>query len=357
MAKKSAKTSGAGVPVGALAEAAGFVGRFAASDKATVEGGSPLLHFAGERVSAYSGVTAATHVLPRALGDFAAPADRFTTACAAVSAQGVAEIELTLSENSLSWRGGSARGRIALAVTDGSAFPEQPGAYADVDQDFWLAVQRAAAVVGKNDQWPMLRGVYWGADCVMASDGDRLVRVAIPTEYGSSVLIPDHLLRAVRGERPSHAARAENVVWFRSERWVAGGLLLQHEFPAERLAQVFGAFSERASAGERCRVVVKEGQPTRALLKSVGDAAAPPLRAVRVAVGKRAVEVSCEESGGDASVVIAADVEGGPAECRINAQYLAELFEQGIPLYFGEQAVYAADDERRLQYAAMCFAG
>lgn len=357
MAKKRA-SGGAGVPVKELSEAVAFVRGFCSSDKVSTDDiGLRALHFNGDVVRAMSRVGGAERRLSVAAGEFAVAGDRLATALSAVESQGVAEVELTVDGKSLAWRGGSARGRIPL-VESPIEFPDVPEFGEPLDVAEWLAVQRVQYALGRSEQYPMLRGVYWDCAVAMASDGDRLARVrAHETPDGVGVLVPDHLLRALRGFTPAAASlERENEVWLRDESATVFGRLYQAEFPARRMEQVFEQFAASAEKREWCRVAPKEGQPVRALLKSVGDAALAPARAVRVVVGKRALEVSCESEGGEARVVVAADVDGPAAECSVNAHYLAELFDQGAPLYFGGRCVYVATDDGKFQAAAMCFA-
>ena len=360
MAKK--KDPGVGIPIKEFSEAVTFARAFAASDKASVDASaSRALHFQDGLVWARSGSTwiVRDFTLPGITGPFAVSADALSKAVQAVESQG-AELTLALDKTALVWRGGAAKGRIALIADDPAQMPDIPeGATGVGDTLLAAALARVSFTAYRGEQWPMLRGIYWGPDGrVMASDGDRLAAVRIdescPAERG--VLVPEHLLRAMKGFAMTCVDITEReIVFGGGASWVAG-TLLQAEFPHERIASSLDALSTKASTEDMTRVDLDSDQPIKALLQAVAASTEAPLHAVTVTVAKGKVEVQCEREDGEVRVELAARFLGADRVCRINAQYLIAAVEQGFPLYFGDKCLYTADDERKFEHAVMFFA-
>ena len=130
---------------------------------------------------------------------------------------------------------------------------------------------------------------------------------------------------------------------------------MQAEFPHERIASSLDTLSTKAQAGDMTRVDLDSGQPVKALLQAAAASTEAPLHAVTVTVTRGKVEVQCGREDGEVRVELAAKVAGDDRTCRINAQYLIAAVEQSFSLYFGDKCLYTADDERKLEHAAMYF--
>ena len=360
--KASKGESGPKASVKDFAETVALLKGFAASER--TPGSDPAyrnLYFEDGTVWARSGALAAVKTFSCGIDvPFAVPAERLAAALASCTAQGVAEIDLSLDKSALVWRGGAAKGRIALSVDTKPPRPDVPAVGVEVDPSVGVGIARALFAVPKGDQYPMLRGVYWSSDgSVMASDGDRLVLLRVDTACprDGGVLIPEHLLRAAKGVQITATHVDDRQVWLgTSDGTMLAGVLLHAEFPRARVVDALGKLSESAKAGEMTRVDLTDGQPVRALLSSVVEGTVPPLHAVDVNVHADGIEVSCGREDGEVRVEIAAKVAGVPRHCRINGQYLLTAMDQGVPLYFGSRCLYTADDERKFSHAVMFFA-
>lgn len=360
---KAKKKTGTGVPIKEFAEAVVFARAFAAGDKATVDAGaSRSLHFGDGRLWTRSGSTwiVRSIALPTLTESFAVPADALAKAVQAVEAQGPeTPFTLALDKSALAWRGGAAKGRIALDTEATAVSPDVPATAVPVGGELAAAFARVQFAAYRGEQWPMLRGVYWGGDGrVMASDGDRLVAVQIDTKCPrpNGVLVPDHLLRAMKSFPMSHADVTDNLVIFGNETTTVAGVLLHAEFPHERIASSLEMLSKAAQAGELTRVDLESAQPVKALLQAAAASTEAPLHAVTVSVRAGGLDVQAGRGGDEVRVELHAKVAGVDRQCRINAQYLTAAVEQGFPLYFGDKCLYTADDERRFEHAAMYFA-
>lgn len=161
----------------------------------------------------------------------------------------------------------------------------------EVTSDFWLAVAAVEFAVAVDEAKPSLRGVYWGADRLMATDAYGVARTPFASAPpGGSVLLPDYLLNRFAAHRSSVDAigRDQNMLWVFLESAAIFGALLEAEFPMEGATRVFVEAKARLKAAPTwCDVTVDDAALGR--LQWFVDEQSPR---VRVQVDSKAIIVT-----------------------------------------------------------------